>query len=76
MKKERGVSFEEVELKILEKDILDIILHPNKKKYPHQKIFIIQIGQYVYAVPFVENEDEVFLKTIFPDRKLTKKYLK
>jgi hypothetical protein len=54
--------------------ILDIIKHPNSKKYPDQKIFIIDIDDYCYLIPFVENNDEIFLKTIFPSRKYTKKY--
>lgn len=50
--------------------------HPNQEKYKGQKIFIINIDQYAYLVPFVENEQEIFLKTIIPSRKATKKYLR
>lgn len=71
--KERGVSFEMCLVKIEEKEIMDILENLN---YPHQKIFVIEIEQYVYLVPFVENGDEIFLKTIIPSRKFTKKYLK
>lgn len=71
--KERGVSFEICLVKIENKDILDILDNPN---YPNQKIFVLEIDGYVYLVPFVENENEIFLKTIIPSRKFTKKYLK
>jgi uncharacterized DUF497 family protein len=76
LKKERGVSFEMVKYYIENEEYLDIIDHPNKKEYPNQRIFVIDIDEYVYCVPFVENEAEIFLKTIFPSRALNKKYLK
>lgn len=69
--KERGVSFEICLVKIENKDILDILDNAN---YPNQKIFVLEIDDYVYLVPFVENENEIFLKTIIPSRKFTKKY--
>ena len=71
--KERGVSFEMCLVKIENKEILDIL---NSFNYPNQKIFVLEIDNYVYLTPFVENEDEIFLKTIIPSRKFTKKYLK
>jgi len=55
--------------------LLDVIKHPNKDKYPNQKIFIVEINDYAYMIPYVESEEEVFLKTIIPSRKATKKYL-
>ncbi len=73
--KERGISFERVVYHIEKTGLLDIIRHPNTIKYPNQKIFVVKISQYVYLVPFVENEKEYFLKTIIPSRKATKKYL-
>jgi len=77
LKQTRGVSFEEVELAIVEENnVLDIISHPNQAKYPNQRIYVLNIDNYVYLVPFVaQGENEIFLKTIFPSRKLTKKYL-
>ena len=75
LKTERNISFEEVVFHIEKKRILDIVEHPNQEKYKGQKIFIISIHNYVYLVPFVESEDEIFLKTIIPSRKATKKYL-
>jgi hypothetical protein len=53
-----------------------VLEHPNQKKYQGQKIFVVQVENYVYLVPFVETESEIFLKTIIPSRKATRKYLK
>jgi len=72
--KERGVSFEEVVLAIETGRLIDTIR--NSKKYAKQMVFCIQIRNYIYAVPFVEDDKKLFLKTIIPSRKLTKKYLK
>ena len=75
LKESRGVSFERVVMHIEEGDLLDIIQHPNTEKYGHQKILVVLISDYVYAVPFVEEgENSIFLKTIIPSRKLTKRY--
>jgi uncharacterized DUF497 family protein len=71
----RGITFEAVVEAIAYGGLLDIIEHYNTEQYSHQKIFIIKIEDYVYLVPFVENESEVFLKTIIPSRKMKKKYL-
>ena len=78
LKKDRGVSFSDVVLAIENGDLLDDITHPNKERYPNQDIFIIfiKIKNYVYLVPYVETEEEIFLKTIIPSRKMTKKYKK
>jgi uncharacterized DUF497 family protein len=71
----RGVSFEEAIFYIKRGGLLDDIAHPNTSDYPHQRVFIISMNEYVYLVPYVENDDEVFLKTIIPSRKFTKLYL-
>jgi len=73
--KERGISFEEVVFWIMQEGLLDIIEHPNKNQYPNQRIFIVDIEGYVCLVPFVEDDEIIFLKTIIPSRKMTKKYL-
>ena len=72
---ERGISFEEIVFWIMHNGLVDIVEHPNKRKYPNQKIFIVKTNDYVYLVPFVEDKDEIFLKTIIPSRKMTKKYI-
>jgi hypothetical protein len=76
LKAERNISFEEVVFHIGRQDVLDIVEHPNPEKYQGQRIFIVNINDYAYLVPFVENEREIFLKTIIPSRKATKKYLR
>lgn len=75
LKAERGVSFEDVVFHITAGDILDTLDHPNQERYPGQQIHVIAIEEYVYLVPFVESEEEVFLKTIIPSRRATKSYL-
>ena len=70
----RGLSFEMVLDKLEKEEILDIKDHPNQSKYPNQKIFILRLNNYLCYVPFVENEKELFLKTIIPSRKLKKEY--
>jgi hypothetical protein len=57
-------------------DILDDYIHPNQDKYPNQRLLVVQIQEYAYLVPYVETETELFLKTIIPSRKATKRYLK
>jgi len=78
LKEKRGISFEEIVLCINEGKLIDILEHPNYKKYPNQKVYLIERDNYLYAVPYVEDieNDQIFLKTIFPSRKYTKKYLK
>ena len=73
---ERGVSFEMVVEKIADKEILSDSEHPNSEKYSHQRIFIVAIDGYCYVVPYVQDETKIFLKTIYPSRAATKKYLK
>ena len=71
----RGVSFEEVLFHIERGGLLDRLAHPNKLKYPGQYLFVVNINDYAFLVPFVETEREVFLKTIIPSRKATRDYL-
>lgn len=71
---DRGRSFEEAIFYIQNGGLLDDIVHPNTKDYPSQRIFVVCIDDYVYLVPYVENEEEIFLKTIIPSRKFTRIY--
>ncbi len=75
LKKLRGVSFEQVVLAIISGDLIDRIKHPNPEKYPNQKIFLVKIENYLYSVPYVEDDKKIYLKTIIPNSKATKKYL-
>ena len=72
---ERGISFEEIVFHIESGDILDLLEHPNRDCYPNQRVFVVNVEGYAYLVPFVEDEQEVFLKTIIPSRKATRDYL-
>jgi len=76
LKRERGISFEHIVFLIQNDCILDILEHPNKLKYKDQKIYIINIDNYAYVVPFVNKGNERFLKTIFPSRRYTQMYLR
>ena len=71
---QRKLSFEMVMDKIERQEILSRRTHPNKKKYPHQFIFVVEFEGYIHYVPFVENDEEIFLKTIIPSRKLHKEF--
>ena len=75
LKAERGLSFEQVILHIERGDLIDVIEHPNQSKYPNQQMLIVKIKNYAYLVPFVEDEEGKFLKTIIPSRKATREYL-
>jgi uncharacterized DUF497 family protein len=76
LKRERGVSFEEVVFHIERGDLLDILEHPNQERYPGQRMFVVKVGEYAYLVPVVESENEVFLKTVIPSRRATGTYLR
>jgi uncharacterized DUF497 family protein len=71
--KERNISFEAIVSLIESGNIIATVV--GKGKYVHQKQFIIEMNKYVYVVPFVEDEQKIFLKTVIPSRKLTKKFL-
>ncbi len=75
LKQSRGVSFEEVIFHIHNGDLLARLDHPNRK-YAHQQIFVVRMDDYAYVVPFVEDKEKYFLKTIIPSRKMTQHYLK
>jgi uncharacterized DUF497 family protein len=75
LKKLRGVSFEQVALAIVSGDLIDRVKHPNPDKYPNQRVFLVKIDDYIYSVPYVEDDEKMFLKTIIPNSKATKKYL-
>lgn len=76
LKEERQISFEDVVFYISQGFLLDVLEHPNQEKYQGQKIFVVEIEEYAYLVPFIEGEQEIFLKTIIPSRKATRTYLK
>jgi hypothetical protein len=76
LKFRRGIGFDDASRAILSDKLIATINHPNQQKYPGQQVFIVEINNYCYTIPFVESADVIFLKTVIPDRKATKKYLK
>ena len=72
---ERGVSFEQITVAVENGDLLQVVQHPNVTRYPRQKIMIVGIEGYAYLVPFVEETDYFFLKTIIPSRKATRNFI-
>ena len=74
LKESRGISFEDLVFHIENGDVLDDYLHPNQERYAGQRIMVIGIDNYAYLVPYIENEEELFLKTIIPSRKATERY--
>jgi hypothetical protein len=72
---DRAVCFEDIVLAIENGGLLDDVEHMNDVRYPHQRVYIVLFNNYVYCVPYVIDGTFVFLKTIYPSRKLTKKYL-
>jgi uncharacterized DUF497 family protein len=75
LRTDRGIGFEDILFHIERGDLLDILEHPNPERYAGQRIVVVQREDYVYLVPFVEDERTVFLKTVIPSRKATKEYL-
>ena len=71
----RGVSFEQVTVAVENGDLLQVVQHPNVTKYPRQRIMIVGIDDYAYLVPFVEELEYLFLKTIIPNRKATREFI-
>ncbi len=71
----RCISFEEIVLAIEADGLLDVLRHPNTEKYPNQSVFVVALDSYVYLVPYVEEPDYYFLKTVIPSRKATRDYL-
>lgn len=76
LQSERGVSFETMVVAIEAGGLLDILVHPNEGRYPGQRILLVAHDGYVYLVPFVEEADHYFLKTVIPSRKATRDHLK
>lgn len=72
---ERGISFEDVLFALQSGRLLDDLIHPNDIRYPNQRMFVVEVDEYAWLVPYVENEEEIFLKSIIPSRKATKHYL-
>ena len=75
LKAERNVSFEDIVLAIESKGSLDVLQHPDRGRYPGQLILVVAYDRYAWLVPFIDEDDYYFLKTIIPSRKATRDYL-
>lgn len=75
LKHERGVSFEDITVAVEAEALLAIVPHPNPARYPRQKIMVVEVAGYVYLVPYVEEADHFFLKTVIPSRKATRDFI-
>ena len=75
LRKNRGICFEDILFYLDNNYLIDDVEHPNQSKYSGQRMMVLNILEYIYLVPYVESEDEIFLKTIIPSRKATKDYL-
>lgn len=75
LKAARGLSFENIAVAVESGGLLDIVEHPNKDKYPNQRVMVVAVENYACLVPFIEEQDHYFLKTVIPSRKATRDYL-
>ncbi len=75
LKQERGVSFKDTTVAVEAGGLLEIVSHQNPTKCPRQKIMVVAVAGYAFLVPFVEEEDHFFLKTIIPGRKATRDFV-
>ena len=76
LKKERGISFERIIFHLSQGNLWKIADHPDRERYPGQKIYFVIVENYIYMVPYVKEKDHIFLKTIIPSRKATRDYEK
>ena len=76
LRAERGISFESIVVSVEAGGLPDILAHPNQARYPRQRVLVVACDNYAYLVPFIEEQDYFFLKTVIPSRKATRDYLK
>ncbi len=78
LREARGISFEEIVVEIDGGNVVDVLEHPHPGRYPNQQVYLVSHLDYVFVVPFVRDTErqEIFLKTIYPSRKFTRKYLR
>ena len=76
LRAERGISFESIVVSVEAGGLPDILAHPNQARYPRQRVLVVACDNYAYLVPFIEEQDHFFLKTVIPSRKATRDYLK
>jgi hypothetical protein len=74
LRSERGLGFEEAVKRLQEGGLLDMIRHPDQRRFPHQHVYVFEKDGDIWCMPFVEDANSLFLKTIYRSRKLRKKY--
>lgn len=74
--RERGISFEQVIALIEAGRLLRTLEHPNPERYPGQRLYEVDAGDYIYVVAVEERGSTLFLKTVYPSRKATKRHRK
>ena len=76
LRETRKVCFDDVVEVVKNGKVLGNLEH-HRPKYSRQKILVVEIRKYVYAVPYVidKRKGAIFLKTVYPSRVLTEKYL-
>jgi hypothetical protein len=72
LKAERGISFEVIVFHLSQGDVWKLTDHPDQEAYPGQKIYFVNVEEYIYLVPHAIGKDYIFLKTIIPGRKATR----
>lgn len=75
LRRERGVCFEDVTVAVEAGALLEVVPHPNPRRYPRQRVMVVAVAGYACLVPFVEEDDHYFLKTIIPSRKATRDFI-
>ena len=74
---QRSISFERIVSAIEQGGLLDVLQHPNQERYPGQSLYVVDVDEYIYLVPFVMERDGTrFLKTVIPSRRATRDYLR
>lgn len=75
LKFERGISFEIIIFHLEQGDVWKISDNQNQKRYPGQRVYFVNVNNYIFLVPFIKKGENIFLKTIIPSRKATKEFL-
>jgi hypothetical protein len=71
--RERGVSFEQIIALIESGHLIRVLEHPDQGRYPNQLLYEVDVDGYVYVVPVVKSERQLFLKTIYRSRRATRR---
>ena len=76
LRRNRGLSFDDVVYRITHGGLLADIPHPNQVRHPDQRLYVVRIEDYAYLVPFYRDGDVASLRTAYPSRKYTRAYIR